>query len=801
MKNNFIASRLIFFLLFILIVKSFCNDNYEQDCTIGSNGQDSCGLSKKTILRKAVPIIGLKSSGKTFFIDSLFGLNIFDESTGPSKFICIFQHHPGLKVPKFYQISMSEFKNQYSGEIEYFGIPKGSITSGIENIKKKVLDLNKNEFPENFEDLFYVLEIEIKNIKNQELLNNYDFYDIPGVNQYIKNNRNDFFKNVFKYFKKKIYFGIIIIDSEDYYKDETKNIFINTADIISPLKIENFLIVFNKIDKLKNPKDRAMDFKAKLVNMMDIFIFNDNIFIPLDSRELRYSNNMDKNFNDFIQLLFNKYVSISVIPYKDGYKGQNPEYNTNRYSFYDFLSKDFINKLPQVENKESNFIEEFESQYKDKELLPEFEKIYKQIDEFSKDYEINLDLDIEDENTINLFKELYMIFKKKLYSLNSDNIKNLFNYFEQILKNLKKTKTEEKPIQNLQNSFIQEFSNFSNHFNKFSYKYNKTFEILNLLSDDIESLYNYITNQQILYVGIFGGSSTGKSAIFNNILGEDILTIKDNECTRRGIIIEDGEKIEIFKVNSSVVKSRESNFFIFERTKKLASGKEKVKEILELLNEDYSENNNEYFVLTIPIRFFDEIKLDKDLRKYIKFIDIPGYNTEKSKKFPFNPLIESISCFLITLRSDKINFNNNTVIWRIFESLKSKSKRAINTKEDFVNLCLFVVNLFDKKELNEKKRREIINEINEIFPDIDNKDLKVTFFNADNYKKYLEKEKYYSDYEFLFEKTFEKYNERSIIEIVFNWWTGKKFIEFFIDSFQKDFKKDFKIKIKEKISK
>ena len=303
MKNNFIVSRLKFCLLFILIIKTFCNDYYEQDCVISSNGQDFCGLSKKSILRKAVPIIGLKSSGKTVFIDSLFGLNIFDENTGPSKFICIFQHHPELKDPKFYQISMSKFKHQHSGEIEYFGILKGSITSGIENIKKKILKLNKNDFPDNFDDLFYVLEIEIKNIKNQELLNNYDFYDIPGVNQYIKNNRNDFFKNVFEYFKKKIYFGIIIVDSEDYYKDETKNIFINTADIISPLKIENFLIVFNKIDKLKNPQDRVMDFKAKLVNMMDIFIFNDNIFIPLDSRELRYSNNMDKNFNDFVQLL------------------------------------------------------------------------------------------------------------------------------------------------------------------------------------------------------------------------------------------------------------------------------------------------------------------------------------------------------------------------------------------------------------------------------------------------------------------------------------------------------------------
>ena len=31
-----------------------------------------------------------------------------------------------------------------------------------------------------YEELFYVLEIEIKNIENEKLLDEYDFYDIPG---------------------------------------------------------------------------------------------------------------------------------------------------------------------------------------------------------------------------------------------------------------------------------------------------------------------------------------------------------------------------------------------------------------------------------------------------------------------------------------------------------------------------------------------------------------------------------------------------------------------------------------------
>ena len=72
----------------------------------------------------------------------------------------------------------------------YNGSMKGDITYGHDNIKEKIKEINRiqKNIPSEqlkYEELFYVLEIEIKNIENEKLLNDYDFYDIPGLDEYI----------------------------------------------------------------------------------------------------------------------------------------------------------------------------------------------------------------------------------------------------------------------------------------------------------------------------------------------------------------------------------------------------------------------------------------------------------------------------------------------------------------------------------------------------------------------------------------------------------------------------------------
>ena len=138
----------------------------------------------------------------------------------------------------------------------------------------------------------------------------------------------------------------------------------------------------------------------------------------------------------------------------------------------------------------------------------------------------------------------------------SDDVNNVFNYFENILFNLDKSFDDDiapPPAQLISQDFRKQFEDFTKKFKRF-HEENKNFQIIGDLSNSIDQLYNYIENQQIIYIGIFGNSSTGKSVIFNNLFDIDILTVNENECTKRGIIIEDGENIAMYKAISEIKK-------------------------------------------------------------------------------------------------------------------------------------------------------------------------------------------------------------------------------------------------------
>ena len=110
---------------------------------------------------------------------------------------------------------------------------KDEIIKGHEKIREKIKEINRiqKEIQSDkikYEDLFYVLEIETKNIKNEELLNNYDFYDIPGLDEYINNKDNNideqntnkinnmvYIKELFKFFKSRIDFGVFVLNAEN----------------------------------------------------------------------------------------------------------------------------------------------------------------------------------------------------------------------------------------------------------------------------------------------------------------------------------------------------------------------------------------------------------------------------------------------------------------------------------------------------------------------------------------------------------------------------------------------------------
>ena len=130
--------------------------------------------------RKAVPIIGMVSSGKSTFLNSLVGIDVLEvKDDVTTKFVCIIRHNPNLKEPIFYHLKLShDLKTD-----DYIYNKDGEETIGSDKIKERISKINKDQLEKqpNYENLFYMLELKIININNNEFLKTYDFYDIPGI--------------------------------------------------------------------------------------------------------------------------------------------------------------------------------------------------------------------------------------------------------------------------------------------------------------------------------------------------------------------------------------------------------------------------------------------------------------------------------------------------------------------------------------------------------------------------------------------------------------------------------------------
>jgi hypothetical protein len=253
--------------------------------------------------RKAIPVIGMVSSGKSTFLNSLLGIDVLEAKDDiTTKFVCIIRNNPKLSEPIFYHINLTKDAKTD----DYIYNKDGNISKGEEQIKKKISQINSEENSKepNYKNLFYMLEIKIKNIVNNEFLKRYDFYDIPGLNEKIvekekpssseegknkldndeqkkksknihkdiKNQEMKYINGLFPLLKKKIDFGIIIIDSSNYYYPSNINIIRNISSILQT-NIKKYLFILNKIDKVEKPNETIKKCKAFFTNEIDSSLF------------------------------------------------------------------------------------------------------------------------------------------------------------------------------------------------------------------------------------------------------------------------------------------------------------------------------------------------------------------------------------------------------------------------------------------------------------------------------------------------------------------------------------------------
>ena len=201
--------------------------------------------------RLLMPIIGNDLVDKSYFLNSLFGLDFCQvKRQKNANFILFIRHVDNLNEPKLYQLFPVETKNNT------YDFKKENIILEQKQIMDKIIEIN-NFSIDNKEPLFYMLEIEIKSIKNKEFLNKFDFVDIPGLNESGSDNINLYFK----YIKNMIKYCLIIFNAENYDSKESREV-INIIKKSIYVPIENFLFILNRIDKVNGKaEDTIYNFK------------------------------------------------------------------------------------------------------------------------------------------------------------------------------------------------------------------------------------------------------------------------------------------------------------------------------------------------------------------------------------------------------------------------------------------------------------------------------------------------------------------------------------------------------------
>jgi len=724
--------------------------------------------------RKAIPVIGMVSSGKSTFLNSLLGIDVLEAKNDvTTKFVCIIRNNSKLSEPIFYHLNLiNDSKTN-----DYIYNQDGEISKGNEEIKKKISQINSDEYSKvpNYKNLFYMLEIKINNIVNDKFLEKYDFYDIPGLNENIiekeqssssENGKNidtkknkdihqeikfqemKYIKELFPLLKKKIDFGIIVIDSNNYYYPSNINI-INKIYSIMQARIKNYMFILNKIDKVENPEETIKKCKGFFTNNIDssIFRIEDNFFQPLNSKQFKNEIFMKSDFESFYLYFFNKFCE------------QGFHLNEN-ISFLDFISVEITKDIENQDDKKDE-IETLAENVKEEDYS-KVKEIYEKV-KSTTNLKINYGFDFDDEDCENILKAFYSKFLDKSFIPTfSKNIQEILQFFKDfgeikptkkdiIIKNdnfIKKLEEQEKMIENFQKVFHR----LKNYINEDKNDNN----IIDSLEKDLKELKIIVSNQRKIFIPLIGVSSSGKSTILNDIVGYKIFPESGEECTRRGIIIQhsfDGTS-KLFEVN--IETSVQNNYYIFKENTNLnpIEGKDKIYSFFESVNYEYSNKEEKcFFILKTPIKFLDDYDISEDLKRRISFIDLPGSNTEKNsfndKKGEltiYQKLLKVCTSFIFVNRVDTIKTDENKKILETAYSIHGESK--IKNKYRFLENCTFVMNIFDINKEEEKDikkiQRSILNDLSGEKEDNLNI-INATFFNAKQYKEFLKDNDYYSN--------------------------------------------------------
>ena len=696
--------------------------------------------------RKGMIVIGMISSGKSTFLNSIFGFNFLQANDNiTTKFICIIRYNPKIEEPNFYNLKLIPKKKNSE---KYIFIRNGEIYKGKDNIKNQIKSINEKEHKTsepNYENLFWILEINKIIFENKEFMETHDFYDIPGLNEYMITDKKPKEDKIDKIINKNAKNNKIIDemapppssintdelankinniqnDKKDIYKVNKTDKEIETSTNITndenykyvkgifkylKGKIENFIFIISSENCYKPSNLGIIEEVRKNID----FDLENGLFIltKIDLAEDRnkkieeckqyFINNIPSNI---FNLHFNIFVPLNSIDFKiEMFMKEKIKYYflyfyRRYYEEYIMQTKE-INKtfIEYIEEKIKNIIgtqnyDKFIEDAKDNIEMEDLDKIKEEYEEIkskeNKIIEFGIDFEDEDNESVPILKGLYNLWKEKKYLPEfSENTKAIINYFK-VYQTSKPKDNKSNIKKSKTNKMDEHLKILENIINEIKFYINEDknnkYSLTSILSSKMKRLRKYIANGKKIYIPFIGGSSVGKSTILNSLLGYKLFPESQSECTTRGIIIKYGKEVEIYEVKVD----SENNFYVFEEGDKAVSKTvENVQDYLKSLNFQYGKDESKYFYLVkTPIKFFDDYKFDEELKKNVLLVDLPGSDTSNNKFNEHDKTDRTVYEKLLEISSSFIFINRGRGITSIEN--KKVLNQAYNTVIDNTSL-------------------------------------------------------------------------------------------------------------------
>ena len=770
-------------------------------------------------VRKILSVIGNISTGKSSFLNYLLGSDILQTGNElKTRFIIIIRHtenkEPVLSHIKrntsFYEDLYQKIEDN-KGKIEYKG--KKEIIKKINSLNfalKKVEDEGKLDYSK----YLYLLEINIKNIHNQDFLYFFDLADIPGLNNNSKKKGDDTFgsiKKIFTPLNGLIQYGILVFDANQYLDANATKIIKQLIAQIG-IKINHFLIIFNKIDELP-PEQREpafLSFKANLnYNIGDDLLNNTNSIITMNTLKLLEEENVMQNFDNFLSYHF---------------KGLTTD-NYEKY-FKRLVANGYYMNYKSAPRKKYSDIEKILDP--DTELDEEFTEHITKIAE-NAGFKLNFDRDEENyENMCKLFSLLKKAFLKKdvyFHKIPSEYQKKIDEFFNNqdfiALKNEiieKKDDMNYSNKENKQNKIVntkllncmEKLKSFFNvHIKDLQSKTNKTAQMqrnINIVSlgERIENLEKLIACHDKIRIVVYGTYNAGKSSTLNSLIGKDLLQVSNGQCTGKPILIRysNKEKPEIYRAELKSIKDydRFTHYAFKEKGKALAKGDEAVRDFINSQNSFVNngmDDTNEFFILKTRIQILDELVLSEEIKNNIEFLDTPGLNTQNTSLMKNNgelleKLVEQTFIYIFII-DPKVGGSDTNAFKDILENtiLKTIYNRSI-INDSLTFPYLFICNKCDNENIDVNLENCNTN-INSILGKNGNEKLKfdIIKFSALKRKDILKKMDEYTPENFI-EKV-----EKDFFDVLY--FNSKTFYDYLDDYILKDFKKNFNCQINQEL--